>query len=159
MEISISEPVDLSGIESMAKAASAVFQDLPEELFYDDTLANNLLMPIKQEAELVLGRWAYVVTANSVIGCNTRGLPDYVLGENSISFFGRWADVDVHVLQGEPDPLTVGLDGALVPSLVFDTFDDEIFDKTLAQTYLRVAVPLLGTLVDIQRHNAVYTEN
>lgn len=157
MEDVLFEPIDLREIESMAESAVTIFHTVPEEFFYDHDLASKLIEPIKKRAEVLLGPWACRVITTSSLGCNIDGISDHIAGEDWASFFGHWVDVDVHAFQSkESNPLTEDLDGKLVPSLVFETFDDDKFDGTIAQTYLHVAVPLLGTLVDIQRYGLVY---
>ena len=157
MEYVLFDPIDLREIESMAESAATIFHTMPEEFYYDSNLSSTIIEPIKIRSEELLGPWACRVITTTSIGCNIDGVTDHINGEDWASFFGYCFDVDVHVFPSvESSPLTQDLDGKIVPSLVFETFDDNKFDGTIAQTYLHVAVPLLGTLVDIQRYGIVY---
>lgn len=52
-----------------------------------------------------------------------------------------------------------GTEESLVPTLVFSTLDDPLFDAGAAQTYLWAGVPLVGTMIDIQKYPIVIKDD
>lgn len=144
------EVVDTSNLTHLAYAATSTISAVPEELFFDPSLLGLLMSPIEQEAERRLRGMSCRVITGLSIGLNVEGSSDLIVGESRASFWGKFVSVDLMGGATEPtyDNDLIDRD-KLVPGLVFETFDEAQFDGTLAQTYIHVAVPLLGSLAAI----------
>ncbi len=149
MDFSGLNNIDLSTLERMAFDVNLIFRERPDAIFTDEKLVDGLVKPIMHEATRRLGCWVCRVMPSHCIGCNVTGEKELILGENSATFFGVFNTIDVLDIVENPF-LNEGRETGPVPSLIFETIDDDV-PAGLAQTYLHVAVPLIGAFVDVER--------
>lgn len=150
MDFDLSNRVDLGPLEQMAHDMASIMRERPQDIFdLGERLMGALVTPMFREANHRLGYWVCRVMPSRCLGCSVQGEKDVIVGENSAMFYGVFSDIDILDIP-DTDQLHQQAVTGPVPSLIFETIDDEV-PAGIAQSYLHVAVPLLDTFVDIER--------
>lgn len=151
-------PIELDELVGMAEDIATMLHTVPEEFFREPALVDELTGPLQRVARETFGPWVCEITTTNSLGINDDGAVDHIRGDDHASFVGVLKTVDLKAIDVDLE-LTNGLECLVVPSLVFDTVDHRQFDSTLAQRYIWVAVPLLGSLVVAQKFPMMWSAN
>lgn len=141
------EIVDVSKIERISDQAANIVA-LQPTIVDDPLLRHEILNPIDDLASQAFMRYCYKVLSSQCYGLNINGELDTLTGGSQTQFIGHYERVEF--IDTSQESIFGGTKECTVPALIFGTLDFDIYDCSTAQTYLWVAVSLVGEAVDIE---------
>ncbi len=142
--------LETENLEHLAISTFDTLMATPQEFVLDPELIKGFLTPLESEALSVFEDYHLAVNSDRALGINVFGSPDYLYGENASDFVGKYKTVDLLDSQLDPN-FASGISEGFVPSIIFETVDINDLKCGVAQAYLHVGVPLVGSLIDIEK--------